>query len=301
MSCEQDFCYGRGVILCALVAAALAAAPPHSAAFWRQIAQNNYAVPTGGDVIALTDELTEMLASRDPELRDEIAYSTLAAWIYQTRVIEPASLRRVVDRLLTNLKDGVGQRGTDRIFRRSFSALTLSVIVARDNAAPFLAPEEFHRIEDAALAYLAAEQDLRGYDPKIGWMHSAAHTADLLKFIARSRFLDRGGQQRMLDAIAHKLAAGQIVFTHGEDERFARAVLSVVNRGDFDRAAFDAWTLRSKPPRQTSRPTTLELNSAQNMKNFLSKLEVLLASDSQASEALQSARESVRAALKDLF
>jgi uncharacterized protein DUF2785 len=289
------------MILSTLVAATLAAAPAHSAAFWYQIAQNNYAVPTGGDVASLTDELIELLGSRDPELRDEIAYSTLAAWIYQTRVIEPALLRRVVDRLLANLKDDVGERGTDRIFRRSFSALTLSVVVARDNAAPFLTPEEFHRIEEAALAYLAAEQDLRGYDPQVGWMHSAAHTADLVKFIARSRFLDRTEQPRILDAIARKLTTGQLVFTHGEDERFARAALSIVARADFDRAAFDAWTSRSKPPRQTSRPTTAELNSAQNVKNFLSKLEVVLASDPQASEAVQSARDSVRAALKDLF
>ena len=102
------------MILSTLVAATLAAAPAHSAAFWHQIAQNNYAVPTGGDVASLTDELIELLGSRDPELRDEIAYSTLAAWIYQTRVIEPAPLRRVVDRLLANLKDDIGERGTDR-------------------------------------------------------------------------------------------------------------------------------------------------------------------------------------------
>src|SRR5438128_5312200 len=99
------------MILCTLVAATPAAGPPHSAAFWHHIAQSHYAVPAGGDLVALTDELTDMLASRDPELRDEIAYSTLAAWIYQTRVIEPAALRRVVDRLLTNLKDGVGRTG----------------------------------------------------------------------------------------------------------------------------------------------------------------------------------------------
>src|SRR5262245_1657641 len=170
------------MILCVLVAATLAA-PPHSAAFWHQIAQNQYAVPAGADLGALTDELIDMLALPDPESRDEIAYSTLAAWIYQTRVIEPAALRPVIDRLLVNLKDGVGERGTDRLFRRSFSALTLSVVVARDNASPFLTPGEFRRIEDAALAYLASEQDLRGYDPAVGWMHSAAHTADLLKFI----------------------------------------------------------------------------------------------------------------------
>jgi hypothetical protein len=289
------------VIPSLLLAATLAAAPPHSVAFWQQIAQNKYAVPPGSDLAALTDELIEMLGSRDPELRDETAYSTLTAWIYQTRVIEPPALRQVLDRLLVNLKDGVGERGTDRIFRRSFSALVLSVVVARDNAAPFLTPEEFRRVHDGAVAYLAAEQDVRGYDPAVGWMHSAAHTADLVKFIARSRFLGPAEQPRLLDAITRKLTTAEAVFTHGEDERFARAVLSVVNRADFDRAAFSAWTTRSKPPRPSARPTTAELSGAQNVKNLLAKLEVLLASDAQPSDTVQAARDSVRAALKDLF
>jgi hypothetical protein len=242
-----------------------------------------------------------MLASPDPELRDDIAYSTLATWIYQTRVIDDDALRPVVRRLLENLTEGVGERGTDRIFKRSFSALTLSVVVARDNAVPFLTPEEFHRIEQAALAYLHAEQDLRGYEAEHGWMHSAAHTADLLKFMARSRFLDRAGQRALLDGIAHKLNAATIVFTHGEDERFARAVLSIVNRTDFDRTAFASWTLDSKPPRLNARPMAVELRGAQNVKNLLAKLDVLLDADSQPSDAVQSAHSSVRAALKDAF
>jgi len=283
------------------VAALSTAAATHPVAFWRQIAADKYAVPPGSDLAALTGELTDMLASPDPELRDEIAYSTLAAWIYQTRVIDAGGLRILVDRLLQNLTDGIGERGTDRIFKRSFSALTLAAIVARDNAAPVLTPEEFGRIEQAALAYLRAEQDVRGYDPEHGWMHSAAHTADLLKFVARSRFLDRAGQTSVLDAIAAKLATAPAVFTHGEDERFARAVLSIVNRSDFDRAAFASWVAARKPPRLSARPTALELSAAQNVKNLLAKLDVLLDGDAQPSDALRSAHESVRAALKDAF
>jgi hypothetical protein len=287
----------------ALVTAVVASAaePNHPVAFWRQIAGDKYAVPPGSDLVALTNELLGMLASPDPELRDEIAYSTLAAWIYQTRAIDGDGLRAVVGRLLDNLVDGVGERGTDLIFKRSFSALTLSVVVARDNMAPFLTKEEFSRIERAALAYLHAEQDLRGYAPEHGWMHSAAHTADLLKFIARSRFLDSADQRVVLDAITRKLDAASSVFTHGEDERFARAVLSIVNRSDFDRTAFSSWASEMKPPRLPAKPSSSDLLRGQNRKNLLAKLDVLLDADGQPSDAVQSAHASVRAALKDLF
>jgi hypothetical protein len=284
-----------------IIAVAIAApAPDHPIAFWRQIAQDKFAVPAGSDLAALTSELTGMLASPDPERRDEIAYSTLAAWIYQTRAIGDDALRPIIDRLLGNLTDGVGERGTARIFKRSFSALTLAAVVARDNAAPFLREDEFHRVERAALDYLQAERDLRGYDPETGWMHSAAHTADLLKFIGRSRHVDTQGQARLLEAISRKLAVPE-VFTHGEDERFARAVLSIVNRADFDRAGFAAWSAHAAPPRPGERPTAAELSAAQNAKNLLAKLLVLLDAAPQPSDGVRAAHDNVRAALKDLF
>jgi Protein of unknown function (DUF2785) len=284
-----------------MLAIAAMAGPAHSLAFWKQIARDKYAVPADTNLGELTAELTDMLASPDPELRDDIAYSTLAAWIYQTRVLDADALRTLVATLLGNLTAGIGERGTDRIFRRSFSALTLSVVVARDNAAPFLTAEEFQRIEEAALVYLRTEQDLRGYDPEHGWMHSAAHTADVLKFLGRSRFLNSGGQSTLLDAIAQKLATVPIVFTHGEDERFARAVISIVNRSDFDRDAFSSWTMRTKPGRLGTKPTVAELAHVQNVKNLLAKLDVLLDAVGDPSEAVRSAHESVRAALKDAF
>jgi hypothetical protein len=291
---------GAVLVLAATIGVS-AAAQSHAVAFWRNIASEKYALPPGSDLAALTDELLGMLASPDPELRDEIAYSTLAAWIYQTRTIDGDALRAVVARLIENMADGVGEHGTDRIFKRSFSALTLSVVVARDNAAPFLTPEEFGRIEHAALTYLQAEKDLRGYEGEHGWMHSAAHTADLLKFIARSRFLDRADQRVMLDALTRKLDAATIVFTHGEDERFARAVLSIVNRPDFDGAAFSSWTAEAKPPQLTAKPSSVDLIRWQNRKNLLAKLDVLLDVAGQPSDAVQSAHSSVRGALKDSF
>jgi hypothetical protein len=174
-------------------------------------------------------------------------------------------------------------------------------VIARDNAAPVLAADEFHGIERAALAYLRDERDLRGYDPDRGWMHSAAHTADLLKFVGRSRFLTADGQTRLLDAIREKLQSAPTVFTHGEDERFARAVLSIINRADFDAAAFAQWTARMKPARPGEKPTVAELSQVQNAKNLLTKLDVLLDGIPEPSQAVRSAHDSVRTAVKDTF
>lgn len=61
---------------------------------------------------------------------------------------------------------------------------------------------------------------LRGYLPDKGWLHSAAHTADLVRFLGRSRHLTVAEQKRILDVVAGKLEAP--VFVWGEDERLAR-------------------------------------------------------------------------------
>lgn len=288
------------LVVCVAAGNGLVFAGSHDSAFWRAIVRDRYTPPPGADVTGLVAELTDMLASSDPEARDDIAYSTLANWIYQRKIVDVATLRTTTARLIANLSAGIGEPPSDAIFRRSFSALTLSVIVARDNADPFLAAAEWRAVADAAIAYLAAERDLRGYDETRGWMHSAAHTADLLKFLGRSRHLDAAGQRRLLDAIGAKLATASNVFVFGEDERFARALLSLTARTDFDAAGFAEWLTRAKPA-LSPRPTLAELRAIQNWKNTLAKLEVLLATEPQPSDDAAAARAALRGALKQLF
>jgi hypothetical protein len=121
-------------------------------------------------------------------------------------------------------------------------------------------------------------------------------------FGARSRYLRRDEQQVVLSAIVAKLVGASVVFTHGEDERFARAVLSVVYRTDLDPDGFAKWLARARPaPATAARPSPDRLRSSQNVKNMLAKLEVLLSLDSSPSGSVQAARANVQTALKDLF
>jgi len=161
---------------------------------------------------------------------------------------------------------------------------------------------EYRDLLDRALAYLGAERDVRGYDEEKGWIHSAAHTADLLKFLARNRHLRPADQVRVLDAVSSKLRGAPVVFTHGEDERFARAILSLVARADFTPPEFGAWVERTAPKRlTTSRPTAADLRARQNITNLFAKLEVLLTLQDSAPEPVASARDSLRRALKALY
>jgi hypothetical protein len=214
------------VLLSALVLATSAAeARQHDKTFWLDLAEKRFAVPEGASADVLARELSGLLRSPDPVLRDDVAYSGLVALIFRQRAVSPETRRALADEWMANLTAGIGERGTDSVFGRSFSALALGVVAALDNETPVLERAEFDRVLEAALAYLAAERDVRGFDVAQGWMHSVAHTADLLKFLGRSRHLEPAGQAAIFTAVAAKLGTVDEVLTHGEDERLARAVL----------------------------------------------------------------------------
>jgi len=279
-----------------------AAPAVRSKEFWKSIAKNGYDIPAGESAAQLSSSLSDLLASPDPELRDEIGYTTFAYWIYEKRLLSPADLRPLTRNLLANLSKDIGSAGTDAVLRRSFSALILSVVIARDNADPFLQENEFRSVLQGALAYDDAEKDLRGYDPDKGWMHSAAHTADLLKFLGRSRYVTAADQAAILAAINRKLRTASSVFTFGEDERMARAALSIVARPDFDAEGFRAWLASAKPVAPAAaRPQLSELVRYQNLKNMLAKLDVLLFGLPAESPHARDAAAAVQETLKNAF
>jgi hypothetical protein len=269
---------------------------------WQAIIKNNYTPPPGATAAQLAPQLSRMLGSPDPELRDEIAYDVLSTWIYQSRLLAPVDLRPLIAEWTGNLKKDIGSAGTDSVELRSFSALTLSVVIARDNDAPFLTEVEFRSLLASALAYAQAERDFRGYDAQKGWLHSSAHTADLLKFLARSRYITPADQAAILSAVQHKLRDSNTVFTFGEDERLARTVLSIINRKDFDMPGFRQWLVIIRPePPISALPEVSLLNANQNVKNMLAKLEVILIAVPNPLPQVTEALASVQGTLKGAF
>ena len=212
----------------------------HDKAFWTAVSEADFAVPDGETVRGLTDELLGYLGSPDDGLRDGIAYMTMAHWA-ERGVWSADDVRHVVSRVTPDLQRGIGEAG-DGVILRSFSALTLSLAAYADWKHNYLTAEEYDTMVEAACDYLTAERDLRGYVTGPGWLHATAHTADVLKFLARSRHATADHLRRMLTEIAEKLAApADTVFIHSEDERLAMAVVDIAKRGMLTRDDFAAF------------------------------------------------------------
>lgn len=191
---------------------------------WHKVRDEKFAVPRGASMDALLAELSEMLRSPDPEIRDELAFAALATWIGDGVVPE--------DRLRP-LGDLMAQRLTsDEVWTRSFAALVLCMIVATRGVCQ---PSWVNAFED----WYPHERDLRGYDQKLGWLHAVAHGADLLGDLGLRREIE---PRRMLAVAGQRMSAEtDLVWRDKEDARLAYAIGKILTRPDLTREDASAW------------------------------------------------------------
>ena len=212
-------------------------------AFWERVVAEGHRVPSDRSLADLTAELTAMLGDIDPHRRDSIAYEVLAAWISEG--VYDDLLQGLGDGMTSGLLVGIGQVGTDTVFRRSFSALVLAECVLRDNERQILAPETLLKWGDRAAGWLVRERDLRGYVPGKGWAHTVAHGADVLGAFAKSKAMGRLELTVLLDVIADRLlTVTDQRLIHGEDDRLAKATLDILRRDLVGPEVLEPWLAR---------------------------------------------------------
>ncbi|HET9092255.1 MAG TPA: DUF2785 domain-containing protein [Acidimicrobiales bacterium] len=169
-----------------------------------------------------TADLLDLLTSADPHERDEVAYTELAGRI--TSGGEDGSLLVIGDRLVGYFEDG-------RVYARSFAALVLAEVVTRDAMIGALDPAAVHRWLAAFSDWYLEEQDLRGFDDDLGWLHAVAHGADAIGAFARHRLLRRGELGGLLRLARDRvLSSGATLFAAHEDDRVALAMALVLAR-----------------------------------------------------------------------
>lgn len=237
--------------------------------------------PAGTTVEQVLPEVEALLASPDPARRDGVAYELFAKWLMAEGTIDDAGAAALRERLVA--RNAAIDAAPESVFGRSFAALVLSVVAAREVQRGVWSAAELDAQIAAAAAYAVREPDLRGYTGETGWAHAAAHTADWLKFLARHPKLTAAQAVAILDVVATLVTRRHGArFTHGEDERMAAAARAVLRRGLVDDAAIDAWLGRVGEPLAAGWPDPFDpgLYAAQrNARDLLVSLFVALSFD----------------------
>lgn len=170
---------------------------------------------------AALDALVVDLRSPDPVVRDEGAYATAVRWIPGLDAAE----RRLLGDRTAGLFDDPG------IQARAFAPLVLARIVD--------AGDWQQEWWEAFAGWYPGETDLRGYDTTLGWVHAAAHGADLLAALGRRPQQDALPLLEL--AVARLLAGTGHVFDAQEDDRIARALAQVLCRPGLGVAESVGW------------------------------------------------------------
>ncbi|HEX7715706.1 MAG TPA: DUF2785 domain-containing protein [Marmoricola sp.] len=211
--------------------------------FWEQVVADGLKVPQDRSLVEMTEDLTRMLGDPDPEVRDGIAFPTMATWIDEG----------VYDDLLVGLGDGMchgldiglGDVESDTVFRRSFSALILTECIDRTTTAALGGPNVVLRWGDRIMSWYSRERDLRGFVPGKGWAHAIAHGADALGALARSPVLGRLELTVILDVIADRLLTPtDAFFVCGEGDRLAFATMHLLRRDVLGIDVLEPWVAR---------------------------------------------------------
>jgi len=215
-----------------------------SIGYWDQVQAADFEVPADRPLDDLTAELTTMLGSTDPEVRDGTAFPALATWI--DRGVYDDLLYGLGDGMVAGLSVGLGEQGTDTVFRRSFSALIVGACLERDNAQHLLPGAKVLDWGDRLATWFLTERDTRGFVPEKGWAHAVAHGADAIGALGESPHLAGPEHAVLLDILAERLVQqpADQPLTAGEPDRVAAAAMQILRRNTLGTDALEPWVHR---------------------------------------------------------
>ncbi len=193
-------------------------------------------------------ELLEGMASPDPLVRDGWAYTELAEGI--------ASGRFATD------WDCVRDHAVNSLYSRAVQARTFAPLMLRWLT---LAGDRDRVAFDAVAAWYLSEQDTRGYDDDLGWLHAVAHGADYLGTCASARVVHPA---RVLDLLAKRTTSPGGAWVDQENARVACAALQALAAAHVDgrdgvaalvvpiTAALDSFEEATQQPDPRTHPPT---------------------------------------------
>ena len=189
---------------------------------WREVIENEGVLPADVSPEDAVAELSEMLRAADPVTRDEVAFTALSRLIPR---LSPPLRRRLGDTMSARFRDAEVQA-------RTFAPLVLACLIrAGEFDLSWLAAFE---------AWYPCEQDLRGYDPELGWLHAVAHGADLLAAFGSG--CPQVKPERMLKlAVDRLLAKTEYVLRDQEDDRLAYAMALTLTREELTEVTATMW------------------------------------------------------------
>jgi hypothetical protein len=215
-----------------------------------KVKNNNYILEEHEDYFLLAKDMMDNIGSLDSELRDELINSIFFHWISEGKFTHD-QLNQLLNACLdsSHLFYKLQDKDEDAVFKRTFSALVIAVIIYTHRKDNFLSNKALYTVKDKVVEYMFKEKDVRGYDNVKGWAHSAAHTADALDELALCDCFNKADLVDILNSIKAKVCIGYYVYVDEESERMVNAVESCFNRKLLSNSEILEWLQEFKVPK----------------------------------------------------
>ncbi len=187
----------------------------------------------------LLQEMLTHIGTVDAELRDQYIYRTFID-LLSDNLVNPQQLQFLFDTATSDdfLYFQIGEKTTDSVFTRSFSALLVAGILAKDAELLILNDDSLQIFFKKIGRYLLLEQDTRGFVPDKGWAHSIAHGADLASTTIKHPKFDLQYAPSILHAL--KLVTWKdTVYVNDEEERLINIVDALLNQNYSEEALIE--------------------------------------------------------------
>lgn len=191
----------------------------------------------------LVKKMLPYIGHSNPVIRDEIIYECLA---HSTDYLRSDEIKKLVKIYLSEdyLFYDIGNQFPHSVLKRTFTLLQLAVILYLHNEKSVLNTSIVQDIAEAMVRYLKEEKILKGYDEVVGWMHSVAHSADVLGRLFQSKDLTKETQEELLDMLVYKFQQNHYVFIDGEEERIVGAILKGLKSGSLSSDLVEEFALK---------------------------------------------------------
>ncbi len=212
-------------------------------AFWEQVVASGFAVPDGRPLDELTAELATMLGSPDPRLREELATETLTAWIRSGTYDE--LMVGLADGMAAGLVVGLGEDGTDTVFRRAASACLLGACLRRVAELGPAYAEPTLRWGDELVSWFVRERDLRDHVRGKGRAAALTHGAGAVAALAAAPSMGELELVAVLDVLGDRVTAQTpYLWDHRHADQVAAAAMAVLRRDRVETEIVEGWLER---------------------------------------------------------
>jgi hypothetical protein len=208
----------------------------------KKIIQNDMDSIQSIDIPALLQFMLHNIGHTDPELRDNLIYSGFCRLIlddYLTTVQLIFLYKSAVsdDYLYYQIHE---PNDSDAVFKRSFSALLIQLLLYKDKEHHFLAHDLLRETLPICVEYLKFETDYRGFVEEKGWAHAVAHGSDMLaQAVAHPMYRQVSSSTNCLQALKSCIWT-EYAYIDEEDERML-AVLDELLMKDLTSDALINW------------------------------------------------------------